>query len=218
MIDGPFAETKELVAGFSIWEVASMDEAVEWVKRSPVRDSEVELRKILDADDFDDVLRRPRSRRPRSAVARRASPPSSSDLSDPARHRRCLAHRISPPDDYAGLVRIVRDVGLAEDLAHDALVAALEQWPAERGVPRDPGAWLMGESPNTAALDHFPPRTNASSGNTSNWRVTRSTRSATSPNTDLVGAAIDDNMGDDLLRLVFVACHPVLSTDARAWR
>ncbi len=54
VIDGPFAETKELVAGFSIWEVASMDEAVEWAKRSPVRDAVVELRKILDADDFDD--------------------------------------------------------------------------------------------------------------------------------------------------------------------
>ena len=52
VIDGPFAETKELVAGFSIWEVASMEEAVEWVKRSPLRDCEVELRKILDADDF----------------------------------------------------------------------------------------------------------------------------------------------------------------------
>lgn len=52
VIDGPFAETKELIAGFSIWEVASMEEAVEWVRRSPIRDSEVELRKILDADDF----------------------------------------------------------------------------------------------------------------------------------------------------------------------
>ena len=54
VIDGPFAETKELVAGFSIWEVASMEEAVEWVKRSPLRDTEVELRKILDAEDFDE--------------------------------------------------------------------------------------------------------------------------------------------------------------------
>ncbi|MES9537058.1 MULTISPECIES: YciI family protein [unclassified Actinomadura] len=52
VIDGPFTETKELVAGYAIWEVASMEEAVEWVKRSPLRDSEVELRKILDADDF----------------------------------------------------------------------------------------------------------------------------------------------------------------------
>ena len=54
VIDGPFAETKELVAGFMVWEVASMDEAVEWVKRSPLRDGEVELRKILDAEDFAD--------------------------------------------------------------------------------------------------------------------------------------------------------------------
>jgi hypothetical protein len=56
VIDGPFAETKELVAGFSIWEVASMEEAVEWVKRSPLRDAEVELRKVLDADDFGEAF------------------------------------------------------------------------------------------------------------------------------------------------------------------
>ena len=56
VIDGPFAETKELVAGYSIWEVASMDEAVEWIKRAPFRDSEVELRKILDMDDFGDAF------------------------------------------------------------------------------------------------------------------------------------------------------------------
>ncbi|WP_028050793.1 YciI family protein [Cellulomonas sp. URHD0024] len=56
VIDGPFAETKELIAGFQIWEVASMDEAVEWVKRSPLRNSHVELRKILDADDFGDAF------------------------------------------------------------------------------------------------------------------------------------------------------------------
>ena len=56
VIDGPFAETKELVAGYSIWEVASMDEAVEWVRRSPVQSGVVELRKILDADDFGDAF------------------------------------------------------------------------------------------------------------------------------------------------------------------
>ena len=56
VIDGPFAETKELIAGYAIWEVASMDEAVEWVKRSPLRDCEVELRKVLDAEDFGDSL------------------------------------------------------------------------------------------------------------------------------------------------------------------
>jgi hypothetical protein len=56
VIDGPFAEAKELIAGFQIWEVASMEEAVEWIRRSPLRDCEVELRKIFDADDFDDSL------------------------------------------------------------------------------------------------------------------------------------------------------------------
>jgi len=56
VIDGPFAEAKEVVAGYQIWEVSSMDEAVEWVKRSPVREGEVELRKILDADDFGSSL------------------------------------------------------------------------------------------------------------------------------------------------------------------
>jgi hypothetical protein len=54
VIDGPFAETKELVAGFWIWEVASLDEAVEWIKRSPFRDNEIELRKVFDAEDFGD--------------------------------------------------------------------------------------------------------------------------------------------------------------------
>jgi hypothetical protein len=54
VLDGPVSETKALIAGFSIWEVASMDEAVEWVKRSPFRDGEIELRKILDAEDFDE--------------------------------------------------------------------------------------------------------------------------------------------------------------------
>jgi hypothetical protein len=56
VIDGPFAETKELVAGFWIWEVASMDEAIEWIKRSPFRDNEIELRKVFDAEDFGDSL------------------------------------------------------------------------------------------------------------------------------------------------------------------
>ena len=72
VIDGPFAETKELVAGFSIWEVASMDEAVEWVKRSPLRDSEVELRKVLDAEDFAESFAGRDRERPKSA--RRAEP------------------------------------------------------------------------------------------------------------------------------------------------
>src|SRR3984885_12440455 len=105
----------------------------------------------------------------------------------------------------AGLTRMVRDVGVAEDLAQDALVAALEQWP-KSGVPDNPGAWLMAVAKHRA-IDHF--RRNA--------RLDRkheelgrelATREKDMPDLD---AALDDDVGDDLLRLVFVSCHPVLS-------
>ena len=74
VIDGPFAETKELVAGYSIWEVASMDEAVEWLKRAPFRDSEVELRKILDLDDFGDFAAEITAAEERSRAETAAAP------------------------------------------------------------------------------------------------------------------------------------------------
>ena len=117
--------------------------------------------------------------------------------------------RIESPRLIAGLARIVRDVGLAEDLAHDALVAALEQWPAS-GVPRNPGAWLMATAKHRA-IDHF----------RRNKRLERKheelgyqleAEQGAAPDLD---AALDDDVGDDLLRLVFTACHPVLSTEAR---
>ena len=136
VIDGPFAETKELVAGFSIWEVASMDEAVEWLKRSPLRDSEVELRKVLDAEDFDEsfaaeIAAAEARRRHRQPVVTSATQQAID-----------AAWRIESARLIAGLARVVGDVGLAEDLAQDALVAALEQWP-KSGVPDNPGAWLI---------------------------------------------------------------------------
>ena len=120
--------------------------------------------------------------------------------------------RIESPRLIAGLARIVRDVGVAEDLAQDALVAALEQWPAT-GVPRNPGAWLMAAAKNRA-IDHW-------------RRVKRLERKHEQIGRELAGeqeavpdleAEIDertDGVGDDLLRLVFVACHPVLSTEAQ---
>ena len=118
--------------------------------------------------------------------------------------------RIESPRLIAGLARIVRDVGLAEDLAHDALVAALEQWP-ESGIPRNPGAWLMATAKHRA-IDQF-------------RRGKRLERKHEEPGYELAltqeqsapdpAAALDDDVGDDLLRLIFTACHPVLSTDAR---
>jgi len=113
------------------------------------------------------------------------------------------------PRLIAALTRIVRDVGLAEDLAQDALVAALEQWP-KSGVPENPGAWLMAAAKNRA-MDHF-------------RRITRRERKHQEIGRELeaqemavpdLEAALDDHMGDDLLRLMFISCHPVLSTEAR---
>jgi RNA polymerase sigma-70 factor, ECF subfamily len=118
--------------------------------------------------------------------------------------------RIESPRLIAGLVRIVRDIGLAEDLAHDALVAALEQWPAE-GVPRNPGAWLMAVAKHHA-LDHFRRHKRVEQKHVELGHEIDARREEPEP--ELV-AAIDDDVGDDLLRLVFIACHPVLSTDAR---
>jgi RNA polymerase sigma factor (sigma-70 family) len=115
--------------------------------------------------------------------------------------------RIEAPRLIAGLARIVRDVGVAEDLAQDALVAALQQWP-ESGVPRNPGAWLMAAAKHRA-IDHF----------RRNKRIERKheklgleLEQGTAPDLD---AALDDDVGDDLLRLVFTACHPVLPTEGR---
>jgi RNA polymerase sigma factor (sigma-70 family) len=113
------------------------------------------------------------------------------------------------PRLIAGLTRIVRDVGLAEDLAHDALVAALEQWPAG-GVPRNPGAWLMAAAKHRA-LDYFR-RNKMLDRKHEELGKELQAREQTTP--DFEGA-LDDDVGDDLLRLIFTACHPVLSTEAR---
>jgi RNA polymerase sigma factor (sigma-70 family) len=103
----------------------------------------------------------------------------------------------------------VRDVGVAEDLAQDALVAALEQWP-KSGVPDNPGAWLMAAAKHRA-IDHFRRNTLLERKHEELGREF-ATREMVVP--DLT-SALDDDVGDDLLRLVFVSCHPVLSTEAR---
>jgi RNA polymerase sigma factor (sigma-70 family) len=117
--------------------------------------------------------------------------------------------RIESPRLIAGLARLVRDVGLAEDLAQDALVAALEQWP-ESGVPDNPGAWLMATAKHRA-IDHFRRNTRLERKHEELGREF-ATREMAVPDLD---AALDDSIGDDLLRLVFISCHPVLSTEAR---
>src|SRR5687767_2697564 len=118
--------------------------------------------------------------------------------------------RIESAKLIAGLARMVRDVGLAEDLAQDALVAALEQWP-QSGVPRNPGAWLMAIA-KRRAIDQFRRNKRLQEKYAALGRDLEAEGEGVE---DDVAAALDDDIGDDLLRLVFTSCHPVLSTEAR---
>jgi RNA polymerase sigma factor (sigma-70 family) len=118
--------------------------------------------------------------------------------------------RIESARLIAGLARIVRDVGLAEELAQDALVVALERWP-ESGVPKNPGAWLMATAKNRA-IDALRRRSLLERKHQELGREAEARQAAAAPSFD---EALDDEVGDDLLRLMFTACHPVLPTGAR---
>ncbi len=115
--------------------------------------------------------------------------------------------RIEQAKIIAGLTRLTRDVGAAEELAQDALVAALKTWP-ERGIPDNPGAWLMATAKNRA-LDAS---RRARLIEPKHEEIGREMHQHETPDLD---AALDDDIGDDLLRLMFTACHPILSADAR---
>src|SRR5437764_2687808 len=115
--------------------------------------------------------------------------------------------RIEQAKIIAGLARIVRDVGLAEELAQDALVIALKRWP-EQGIPDNPAAWLTATAKNRA-LDG---RRRAKLIERKHEELGREMDEQDLPDLD---AALDDDIGDDLLRLIFTACHPVLSTEGR---
>ena len=117
--------------------------------------------------------------------------------------------RIESARLIAGLARLVGDVGIAEDLAQDALVAALEQWPAS-GVPDNPGAWLMASAKHRA-IDHHR-RGKMVDKKHAQLGAELEEQQQRAPDLD---AAIDDQVGDNLLSLIFTACHPVLSTEAR---
>jgi RNA polymerase sigma-70 factor, ECF subfamily len=118
--------------------------------------------------------------------------------------------RIESARLIAGLTRVVRDVGLAEELAQDALVAALEQWP-ESGVPEKPGAWLMAVG-KRRAIDQLRRRTVLERKQELLGHELEIQQATVEDDLD---AALDDDVGDDLLRLIFIACHPILSTEAR---
>src|SRR5438132_5810035 len=118
-------------------------------------------------------------------------------------------YRIESARLIAGLTRMVRDVGLAEDLAQDALVAALQQWP-ESGVPDNPGAWLMAIG-KRRAIDHF---RRTAMIDRKHEELARELE-IDQDNVESGHGSVGDDYGDDLLRLIFTTCHPVLSTDAR---
>lgn len=118
--------------------------------------------------------------------------------------------RIEAAKVIAGLTRLVRDLDLAEDLAQEALVVALEKWPVE-GIPPKPGAWLMTTAKHRA-LDHFR-KTDLNSRKHEELTRELSELERTPP--DMV-TAMDDAIGDDVLRLIFISCHPVLSMESRA--
>jgi RNA polymerase sigma factor (sigma-70 family) len=117
--------------------------------------------------------------------------------------------RIEQARLIAGLARMVRDVGLAEELAQDALVVALEQWPGS-GIPEKPGAWLMAAAKHRA-IDRI---RRAKLIERKHEEIARDVEAEEMATPDL-DSALDDDIGDDLLRLMFTACHPVLTTEAR---
>jgi RNA polymerase sigma-70 factor (ECF subfamily) len=118
--------------------------------------------------------------------------------------------RIESPRLIAGLARITGDVGIAEDLAQDALVAALERWP-QTGVPDNPGAWLMATAKHRAIDMHRRSKRIERKHEQIGHELDAQQEMSVSD----LDAALDDDIGDDLLRLMFTACHPVLSTEAR---
>ncbi len=120
------------------------------------------------------------------------------------------AWRIEAPRLIAGLTRVVRDVGLAEELAQDSLVAALEQWPSA-GVPDNPAAWLMATAKHRG-IDRLRRRKMLDRKHEELSRDLDARQVSAAADLD---AALDDDVGDDLLRLIFTACHPVIPTDGR---
>jgi RNA polymerase sigma factor (sigma-70 family) len=131
-------------------------------------------------------------------------------MSERETHRAIEAvFRIEQARLIAGLTRIVRDVGLAEELAQDSLIVALNHWP-ESGVPRNPGAWLM-QTAKRRAIDYFR-RNKMAARKLDELGYDLREEESTAPDLD---TPLDDDVGDDLLKLIFTSCHPVLSPEAR---
>ena len=199
--DGPFAEAKELIGGYWMIDVRSRDEALEWARRIPGRDCVVEAAARAGAGGL------PRGR---AGTDRRAAARPPGGMTSDTHAAIDAVWRIESARLIAGLARIVRDVGLAEELAGDALVAALEQWP-EQGVPDNPGAWLMATAKHRA-IDLIRRQATLERKVQQLGRMEEREQQITEAQ---IADSLDDPIGDDLLALIFVSCHPVLPTEAR---
>src|ERR1043165_621550 len=129
---------------------------------------------------------------------------------DPVRHAIASVWKDEGPRVVGYLVRILRDVSLAEELAHDALVAALEDWPRS-GIPDRPAAWLM----TTAKHRALNSLRRAKLASRTGEAMERDAETLAPLQLDEIEARMTETVGDDVLRLIFTACHPVLSTEAR---
>jgi RNA polymerase sigma factor (sigma-70 family) len=205
--DGPFSEAKEVVGGYWIIQAKDLDEATAWAERVPLGPGpQVEVREIWEITDMSEEIQEaagcPRIRRTRRRPTRAMRATSRGALD--------ALWRIESPKLVAVLTRMVRDVGLAEDLAQDAMVAAMETWP-RTGVPDVPGAWLM-TTAKRRAIDALRRR---DAGERATGALARETERSLSPPVSSGLEALDDDVGDDLLRLVLLCCHPVLPTESR---
>ena len=207
VVDGPFTEAKEIIAGYWIWQVSSLDEAVEWAKRCPSTPGHA-----LGAGD--PAVLRDGGLRPgglagdprEGAGAGATGLKAAARLMADARRTVEVIWRIESPRLIASLTRLVRDVGLAEELAQDAFVTALEQWPVT-GVPDKPGAWLM-VTARHRAIDLIRREQNRDAkyavlARGARRRGGRRTGSSTSPSATTCSS------------LVFLTCHPVLPRESR---
>ena len=200
--DGPFTEAKEFVGGYWIIQARSHEEAVEWALRAPLAEGTIEVRRIAEGSDYGPEI---------AEASRLSSPlrsrPSPSSGPQATRARIDAIWRIESARVIATVARMVRDVGVAEDLAQDAVVAALERWP-ETGIPPNPGGWLTATAKHRA-IDLMRRSTTLQDKYA---QMARELGVAEEPDLD---AELDDDIGDDVLSLMFTCCHPVLSTEAR---
>ena len=213
MKDGPFTEAKELIAGFWLIQAKNKEEAIEWARRVPFVDGEIEVRQVFELEDFGQSDAVEIHARLRDNLARSSPLPRFVDVLMAAGHsqddRRCLAARVRPRHRRARAHRPRHRRGRGSRAGRaggraSAMVGV--------GIPDNPGAWLTGAAKHRA-IDYLR-RGQMVARKHGELAYEIDNARPDAPDLD---AALDDDVGDDMLRLIFTACHPVLSAE-RAWR